>query len=70
LLTTGAAAFGIEVKSGSNVRSEDLAGLRQLERRLGDRFVAGYVLYAGQQTLSFGGKMSALPLESLWQARP
>ena len=50
---------GIEVKAGSNVRAEDLAGLRHL-----DRFLAGYVLYAGQQTLSFGGKVSALPLEA------
>jgi hypothetical protein len=70
LETPDGRVVGIEVKSGANVRAEDLAGLRHLERRLGDRFLAGYILYAGQQTLSFGGKMSALPLESLWQARP
>jgi predicted AAA+ superfamily ATPase len=61
---------GIEVKAGSNVRSEDLAGLRHLERRLGDRFVAGYVLYAGQETLPFGDRVRALPLEALWLAEP
>jgi hypothetical protein len=61
---------GIEIKAGANVRSEDLAGLRHLERRLGSRFIAGYVLYTGQQTLPFGDKMRALPIETLWRAQP
>jgi hypothetical protein len=41
----------VEVKAGATVRTDDLAGLRNLASRLGDRFVAGYVLYTGQQTL-------------------
>jgi uncharacterized protein len=61
---------GIEVKAGSTIRSEDLAGLRHLARRLGPRFVAGYVLYTGQQTLPFGDRLRALPIEALWQAAP
>jgi predicted AAA+ superfamily ATPase len=60
----------VEVKAGANVRSEDLAGLRHLARRLGDRFVAGYVLYAGQQTLPFGDRLRALPIEALWRLAP
>jgi predicted AAA+ superfamily ATPase len=61
---------GIEVKAGSTVRSEDLAGLRHLESRLGSRFVAGYVLFTGQQTLPFGDRLRALPIEALWKVRP
>lgn len=61
---------GIEVKAGATVRAEDLTGLRHLDARLGDRFVAGYVLYTGQQTLSFGQRLRAVPLDVLWRAAP
>jgi len=60
----------IEVKAGTNVRSEDLAGLRHLARRLGDRFVAGYVLHTGEHTLSFGDRLRALPIDALWHVTP
>jgi len=62
--------IGIEVKAGATVRGEDLAGLRNLATLAGDRFVAGYVLYAGQQTLPFGEKLRALPLDALWRLAP
>lgn len=62
--------IGIEVKAGATVRSEDLRGLRQLADLLGDRFVAGYVLYTGGQTLPFGEKLRAIPLDSLWRVGP
>ncbi len=58
---------GIEVKAGATVRTADLAGLRNLARQAGDRFVAGYVLYTGQQTLPFGEKLRAVPLDALWR---
>jgi hypothetical protein len=60
----------IEVKASSTIRTEDLAGLRHLASRIGPRFVAGYVLYTGQQTLPFGDKLRALPIDTLWNARP
>jgi predicted AAA+ superfamily ATPase len=62
--------IGIEVKSGATVRAEDLAGLRSLARLLGDRFVAGYVLYTGQQTLPFAAKIRAVPMDALWRLAP
>lgn len=62
--------IGIEVKAGATIRTEDLAGLRNLASRLGDRFVAGYVLYTGQQTLPFGDKIKAVPLDALWRLAP
>ena len=61
---------GIEVKAGATVRTEDLAGLRNLAHLTGDRFVAGYVLYTGQQTLPFGEKIRAVPLDALWRLTP
>jgi hypothetical protein len=62
--------MAVEVKSGATVRAEDLAGLRHLASHVGERFVAGYVMYTGQQTLSFGGKIKAIPVEALWQLGP
>jgi predicted AAA+ superfamily ATPase len=61
---------GIEVKAAETVRTDDFRGLRRLHRRLGNRFVAGFVLYAGTQQLSFGDRLAALPLAALWQAAP
>jgi uncharacterized protein len=59
-----------EVKAGATVRTEDLTGLRNLASHLGDKFVAGYVLYTGQQTLPFGGKIKAVPMDALWHVSP
>jgi len=46
--------------------ARNLAGLRNLAGQLGEKFVAGYVLYTGQQTLSYGGRIKALPMDALW----
>jgi uncharacterized protein len=60
----------VEVKAGATVRTEDLAGLRNLAGHLGDKFIAGYVLYTGQQTLSYGSRIKALPIDALWLVAP
>ncbi len=70
LETPDGRVVAVEVKAGATVRSEDLAGLRHLTHRLGSRLVAGYVLYTGQQTLPFGDRLRALPIDALWQATP
>ena len=62
--------LAIEVTAGATVRSEDLAGLRHLAQRLGRRLVAGFVLYTGQQTLPFGDRLRALPIDALWNSAP
>jgi predicted AAA+ superfamily ATPase len=59
--------IGVEIKATETVRADDFAGLRHLARRLGDRFLAGYVLYSGRETLPFGERMRALPLCALWE---
>ncbi len=61
---------GIEIKAGATVRSEDTSGLRHLANLAGDRFVAGLVLYTGQQTLPFGDRIRAVPLDALWRLAP
>jgi hypothetical protein len=57
---------GIEVKSAQSVRSEDLLGLRYLKQKLGSRMHAGYVLYCGADSLSFGDGLGCLPISTLW----
>ncbi|MFD4427983.1 hypothetical protein [Nocardia sp. NPDC058497] len=61
---------GIEVKAASTVRTEDLRGLRHLDRRLGDDFRAGIVLYTGTETLPFGHELPAIPVSAVWEAAP
>jgi uncharacterized protein len=70
LETPDGRVLAIEVKAGATVRTEDLAGLRHLAQRLGPRLVAGYVLYTGQQTLPFGDRLRALPIDALWHTPP
>ena len=57
---------GVEVKAGETVRAEDFRGLRLLQRRLGDSFQAGFVLYCGGESLSFGDGLTCLPISALW----
>ena len=59
--------IGIEVKAAETARGDDFRGLRHLADRLGDRFQAGLVLYAGEQSLAFGDRLKALPMAALWQ---
>ena len=70
LETPDGRVVGVEVKAGATVRTEDLAGLRNLASQVGDRFVAGFVLYTGQQTPPFGKKIRALPVDALWWLKP
>jgi predicted AAA+ superfamily ATPase len=70
LETADGRVVGIEVKAGATVRTEDLAGLRHLANRLSSRFIAGYLLYTGQQTLPFGDRLLAVPIDALWRTAP
>jgi predicted AAA+ superfamily ATPase len=57
---------GIEVKATETVRSDDFRSLRILQSRLGPRFRAGFVLYCGTDSHSFGDKLACLPISALW----
>lgn len=59
---------GIEVKAAMTVTSADFRRLAWLRDKLGDGFVHGVVLYAGDRPLSFGDRLTALPISYLWLA--
>lgn len=58
---------GIEVKATAAVGTGDFKGLRALAEDLGDRFHRGIVLYTGSETIPFGARLYALPVESVWR---
>lgn len=62
--------IAIEIKAAETVRSEDFRGIQRLSRRLGDQLIAGIVLYAGRQPLSFGERLRAWPISALWTLAP
>ncbi len=64
------AVAGIEVKAAATVTPHDFRGLQYLRDKLGDRFVAGTLLYSGENTVSFGDRLTAVPLCGLWQTAP
>lgn len=57
---------GIEVKASETPPSDAFRHLEHLRRVSGNRFHQGIVLYAGTRTLSFGDRMTAVPLSALW----
>lgn len=57
---------GIEIKASATPATGDFAGLRHLPDKLGDRFKCGVVLHLGADTLPFGDRLSAAPLNGLW----
>jgi uncharacterized protein len=58
--------IGIEAKAAGSVGPSDFRGLMHVRDALGERFKAGAVLYTGANTVSFGDRLVALPLEGLW----
>ena len=59
-------ATATEVKASSRIRDEDLKGLRILQRKLGDRFVGGLVLYLGERAYKLENRLYVVPLGRLW----
>jgi uncharacterized protein len=59
-----------EIKAAETVRSEDFRGIQRIQRQVGDQLIAGIVLYAGQSPLSFGERLRAWPISTLWTQAP
>lgn len=59
---------GIEVKASATVEARDFRHLEGLRDALGDRFVGGYVLHTGRDGVSFGDRLHAAPVWSLWRS--
>ncbi len=58
---------GVEVKATISVNAEDFRGLRILSAAAGRRFLRGILLYLGDQAVSFGDNLYAIPISSLWR---
>ena len=58
---------GIEVKTTTNLASDDFKGLRHLRGTIGKRFYRGIVLHPGTQSVAFDAELSAVPLQALWR---
>jgi predicted AAA+ superfamily ATPase len=56
----------LEHKLGASVSAEDFKHLAFLRDRLGERFAGGAVIYTGENTLPFGERLWAVPVEGLW----
>ncbi|MFT4136951.1 ATP-binding protein [Microbacterium sp.] len=67
LETPDGRVVGIEVKAAATAHAQDAKGLSVLRDRLGDRFVAGYILYAGRGTVAVGERIRAVPIDALWR---
>jgi len=66
VLQRGTRYVGIEIKAASSVSEGDFRGLKRLREIQGARFHAGVVLYDGENVLSFGEGLIAVPISALW----
>jgi uncharacterized protein len=57
---------GFEIKAGSRVQETDLSGLRLLRDRLGERFIAGFLLNLGELAYRKEERITVMPLSGLW----
>ncbi len=60
------ALVGVEVKHGTEVRTDDLKGLRELREVASPHFRRGVVLYGGDTVVPLGADLQAVPLSCLW----
>lgn len=60
--------IGLEVKSGSTLKTDHFTGLKILRDRLGDRFLGGYVLNTAPEGMRFGERLWGIPIATLWEA--
>lgn len=59
--------IGIEIKATATPGSEDLSGLRSLQKLAGRRFKRGVLLHGGTTNLAWGEDISMMPISALWQ---
>lgn len=56
----------LEVKAGRTPKQEWFRWLARMREAMGERFVAGVVLYGGEHVLPFGDRLLAVPIPALW----
>lgn len=65
LETADGRVAGVEVKAAANVAAADFRRFEPLAQGLGERFVRGVVLYAGDRVVPFGDRLAAWPIAML-----
>ncbi len=58
--------LGVEVKATAAPRTRDARHLAWLRDEMGDLFLGGVVLHAGQTSYALGDRIQAAPLSALW----
>ena len=61
--------IAFEVKTGTNIPSKELGPMVKLRDELGDRFIAGAVLYTGGLSYTPQDRIHVLPVDRLWRTR-
>lgn len=56
----------IEVKATVSLSGADTKSLVKLRNVLGENFLAGAILHAGEQTMPLGERLWAIPISGLW----
>lgn len=56
----------IEMKVARDVDESDFKWLTYLRDRLGDRFANGIVVHLGERPVSFGDRLTAVPVSAVW----
>ena len=59
--------FAIEVKKSESVNLADFKGIKSLAELTPKEFIGGIVFYSGNQVVTFGKNLWAVPLSVLWQ---
>jgi len=57
----------VEIKAAAAAGRKDFKGIERFAETVGDRFLRGVVLYAGDNAVPFGERLHALPISSIWQ---
>lgn len=63
----GGDLVAIEIKSSETIAKDDFKHLKMFQESVKEKFLHGFVLYAGNMSVSFGEKLTALPITSLWK---
>jgi predicted AAA+ superfamily ATPase len=59
--------IGIEAKLDRTISKEDFKGLKVLKEAVGKKFLKGIVIYTGDDLISFGENLWAVPVCYLWE---
>lgn len=57
---------GFECKADTRVPGKAFHGLRQLRDKVGEAFLGGLVLYAGERSYTYEDRLHAVPIDRLW----